>query len=208
MCRTRNDERSSVVLSRLEYVQDLHAADSVYHQTCSVNFRTGKGIPKEFSNDYGKDAKKAKQGQPVDTVKNSAFTKVIQYLEANDEEQTTVSDLVQIMSEALDRTNQEPYSTVYTKTKLQEYFGDKIVITSIYGKSNVVTFRQTAASVIDEFYCNPRPKDTEEERNRIIKTTTKLIKSKIKNIDVSSDVYPTSAVMSDVEKHLNLFSIF
>ena len=59
-----------------------------------------------------------------------------------------MSDLVQIMSEALDGTNEEPYSTVYMKTKLQEHFDDKILITSIYGKSNVVTFRQTAASVM------------------------------------------------------------
>ena len=82
-----------------------------------------------------KDAKKVKQGRPVDAVKNSAFTKVIQYLEAKYEEQTTVSDLAQIMSEALDGTNEEPYGTVYMKTKLQKHFGDRIVITSIYGKS-------------------------------------------------------------------------
>jgi len=100
----------------------------------------------------------------------------------------------------LDGTNEEPYSIVYMKTKLQEHFGDKIVITSIYSKSNVVTFRQTAATVIDEFYCHPRPKNTEEDRYRII--TTKLKKTEIKNIYVSSDVYPTSAVMSHVEKAL------
>ena len=61
--------------------------------------------------------------------------------------------------------------------------------------------RQTA-SVQDEFYCNLRPKDTEEERYRIIETTPKLIKSKTKNIDVPSDVYLTSAVMSEVEETL------
>jgi len=105
-------------------VQDLHAADSVYHQTCSINFQTGKGIPKQFSSDYEKDAKKMKQGRPVDAVKNSAFTKVMQNLEANEEEQTTVSDLVQIMSTAFDGTDEEPYRTVYMKTKLQEHFGD------------------------------------------------------------------------------------
>ena len=66
----------------------------------------------------------------------------------------------------------------------------------------MVTFRQTAASVIDEFYCNPRPKDTEEERKRIIETAAKLIKREIKNIDVSSNVYPTSAVTSDMEEAL------
>jgi len=61
-------------------------------------------------------------------------------------------------------------------------------MTSIYGKSNVVMLRQTAASVLDEFYCNLRPKDTEEKRYRIIETAAKLIKSETKNIDVPSDV--------------------
>ena len=78
VCRKRNYEWSNVVLGHLEYAQDIHATESVCHQTCSVNFRTGKGIPKQFSSDYEKDAKKAKQGRPVDAVKNSAFTKVIQ----------------------------------------------------------------------------------------------------------------------------------
>ena len=66
----------------------------------------------------------------------------------------------------------------------------------------MVTFRQTAASVIDEFYCHPRPKNTEEDRYRIIETAAKLKKTEIKNIYVSSDVYPTSAVMSHVEEAL------
>ena len=60
--------------------------------------------------------------------------------------------------------------------------------------------------MIDDFYCNPRPKDTEEERYRIIETAAKLIKSEIKNIDVSSDVYPMSAVMSDVEEALKFIN--
>ena len=42
ICRERNDSWSTNVLSRIQFVQDLHAADAVYHQKCSVNFRTGK----------------------------------------------------------------------------------------------------------------------------------------------------------------------
>ena len=41
-----------------------------------------------------------------------------------------------------------------------------------------------------------------KRRHRIIETAAKLINSEIKNIDVSSNVYPTSAVMSDVEEAL------
>ena len=33
------------VRGRIGYVNDLHAADAVYHQACSVNFRTHKQIP-------------------------------------------------------------------------------------------------------------------------------------------------------------------
>ena len=34
--------------ARIDSVNDLHASDRVYHQCCSVNFRTGKQIPKRY----------------------------------------------------------------------------------------------------------------------------------------------------------------
>ena len=45
-----------------------------------------------------------------------------------------------------------------------------------------------------------------KRRHRIIETAAKLINSEIKNIDVSSDVYPMSAVMSDVEEALKFIN--
>ena len=55
ICKERNDEWSEIVLGRLEYAQDLHAADAVYHQACSVNFRTGKQVPLQHCSDDGSD---------------------------------------------------------------------------------------------------------------------------------------------------------
>ena len=71
--------------------RSLHAAHTVYHQTCSINFRTGKQVPRQHSGDSGnnKGAKRLKQGRPVDTTKNLGFMKVMQYLVENDEEQMT-----------------------------------------------------------------------------------------------------------------------
>ena len=43
-CATRNDEWGCSVHGRIEYVQDLRAADAVYHHECSTNFRTGKQV--------------------------------------------------------------------------------------------------------------------------------------------------------------------
>jgi hypothetical protein len=40
----RNDVWANQVLARLEYSQDLPAAEAMYHQTCNVNFRTGKQV--------------------------------------------------------------------------------------------------------------------------------------------------------------------
>ena len=47
---SKNDSWSTNVLSRIQFVQDLHAADAVYHQKCSVNFRTGKCLPSPTPN--------------------------------------------------------------------------------------------------------------------------------------------------------------
>ncbi|CAC5372532.1 unnamed protein product [Mytilus coruscus] len=55
ICKQREDEWALEVRGRLEFVQDLHAADALYHQTCSVNFRTLQ-TPLAFS----PPAKKAK----------------------------------------------------------------------------------------------------------------------------------------------------
>lgn len=42
ICEERNDSWSREVTGRLGVINYLHAADAVYHQTCSVNFRTRK----------------------------------------------------------------------------------------------------------------------------------------------------------------------
>ena len=70
ICKERNDEWSEIVLGRLEYAQDLHAADAVYHQACSVNFRTGKQVPLQHCSDDGsdKDTRQPQQVRPVNTL--------------------------------------------------------------------------------------------------------------------------------------------
>ena len=47
-CDEFPSEWTDTVRGRVLYVQDLPAADAVYHKVCSGNFRTGKQIPKVF----------------------------------------------------------------------------------------------------------------------------------------------------------------
>jgi len=65
---------------------------------------------------------------------------------------------VEKIEERLSDTNSEAYGRQHMKTKLLEYFGDKIVITDINGKPNVVTFRTLAAAILQEFYVQKNKK--------------------------------------------------
>ena len=96
------------MLARLEYAQDLHAADTVYHQQCSSNFRTGKQIPQPYDSEFLSDPKKKKhQGWPYDLKRTEAFLQLANYLEENDVEQISISDLNENMKEYLGDSNSE-----------------------------------------------------------------------------------------------------
>ena len=90
-----------------------------------------------------KDTKQPWQGRPVDTGKATAFLKVVMFLEENDEEQITITDLVNKMQEYLQGSEEQVYSTVYMKAKLKKHFGNKIVVTNLHKKANVVTFHHS-----------------------------------------------------------------
>ena len=109
-----------------------------------------KQIPQCFQ---GEDyvLKKRKVGRPVAIDREQAFLQVIDYLERNDEELTTIQDLILQMANALENSESEAYGQTRMKEKLLEHFGDKIVITEINGMKNIVTFRQKAASIITDF---------------------------------------------------------
>ena len=78
-CEERADSWSDVV----KHVHDLHTADAVYHQTCSVNFHTKKRMP--MAQLVKKDFKRPKLGHPQDDKRAEAFLEVASYLEDNDE---------------------------------------------------------------------------------------------------------------------------
>ena len=44
-CSERNDDWSHLVRGRIESVNDLRAADAVYHRTCYTNFVTNREVP-------------------------------------------------------------------------------------------------------------------------------------------------------------------
>ena len=60
------------VLGRIEYFGgDLHAADCVYHHSCSINFRTLRDIPNQFR--ARESVKRRKTGRPKNFDQDEAF---------------------------------------------------------------------------------------------------------------------------------------
>ena len=102
--------------------------------------------------------------------------KVTKVLKENGDKYITVIDLVEKMEECLSDTNSEPYGRQHMKTKLFEYLGGKIIITDINGKPNEVTFRTTAATILQEFHLKQNL-DIEAEKINIIKAAAKLTKN-------------------------------
>ena len=71
-CKTRSDEWASSVQGRIEYFGgELHAADSLYHHCCDVNFHTGRDLWMQYRADSG--AKRKKAGRQSILTRNEHF---------------------------------------------------------------------------------------------------------------------------------------
>ena len=80
-CNSRNDLWSANVQSRLLSVNDLPAADAIYHQACSVHFRKGDPIPKKYRDDSQDELRCKPLGRPADKEKHDAFLEVCRWFQ-------------------------------------------------------------------------------------------------------------------------------
>ena len=168
-------------LGRLKFTIDLPAAEAIYHQGCSVNFRTFKDIPQKFHGKTPKIEQDLKSpGRPENQAQKEAFFRIIDYIESSNEEIITINDLVIKMEEIC---GDQAYSHKYMKKKLTEFFGSSIVISQSDGKSDKITLKVTASSIINDFYNRPKHQGPGEEKAQIIKTAAELIKNDIKSED-------------------------
>ncbi|CAC5405802.1 unnamed protein product [Mytilus coruscus] len=191
ICIERNDKWATEVKGRIEFAQDLHTVYAIYHSSCSTNFRTGKNVPHLFS--LKTDKSQIKRGRP--NTNNQHFLKVLDFLEDNDDEQLTTKDLVLCGDEA--------YRQPYMKQKVQEHYGTSILITELNGKENVVTFRQTASTIIHNFYKESKlNKSDEDSKLFFIKTAAALIKTEIRSMPVDKNFYPSNNDILSHEKKI------
>ena len=194
ICHKRNDEWGREVQGRIASVVDLHAADAVYHKVCSSNFRTSRGV--QDSNTT------STVGRPTS---QATFLKIIKYLEeeCDNAKQITVSDLVSKMQEICG--NENAYTSVWMKKKLNEHYGDEIVLTENQGKASVITFRKTASSILHRFYKDGiNNQSEEEEKMKIIKTAAELIRHDVCALERDKEIYPNALDISDLSGNLDV----
>ena len=117
LCETRNGDWAVQVYGRLCSVADLHAADAVYHQQCSVNFRTHKELPAIFSCSGEPVCRKRRCERPEDEIVQARFLKTMEFLKENEDKQTTISDVRKKLNEYL-AGEREPYGNVFLKSKI------------------------------------------------------------------------------------------
>ena len=81
-------------------------------------------------------------------MKEHAFHELRKFSDETDECQYSVSELLDYMETFLN--GEDGYSIKYFKQKLKERYGDDIIITSIAGKSSIVSFRDPAHKILRE----------------------------------------------------------
>ena len=186
--RGNTDRLSRDVRGKLEYMQDLCARDAVYHNICYSYFRNGQGIPSIFDT-----REPASKNVCTERPKNQrcleTFQCVLDYLDSADVQQVTVSELVQLMQSNL-TSEDTAYTAKYMKQKLLDRYEDSIVIAEKMGTADVLTLKETASSILRDFYKQPRSTDAETQKKRIMKTDANLIRSDIKAMEGSNDTYP------------------
>lgn len=134
------------------------------------------------------------QNLPKNEDQEQAFSKMCAYLEANDEEQLTVSDLQSKMKEYLCEVDSLPFGNQYLKAQLKERFGDEIFFAEGKGLDDIVTMREKTSHILRSYFKNAKKESDEESQKRaILETAARLIKSDIKtNIPSINDQYPTT----------------
>ena len=67
------------------------------------------------------------------------------------------------------------FSFKHMKRRLPDYFAEKVIITEMKGKPNIITLRSTDSDILQKFYSLPKPEDCEIQKLRVIETAAKLI---------------------------------
>lgn len=165
----RNDDKGRIILSRVEGEFDLVAAEGRYHNRCFVSLCA--------------TSQRYSSGRPPDVQKHELFLKFCQDLENDDDCQFSLSQLFDRFNATIE--DDQPYTKLYFRKKLEDHFGSRIILTQVPGCDAIFCLRETADRTLHEKWYNElRLSNQEDERMRIVETAANIIRE-----DISSRVY-------------------
>lgn len=106
----------------------------------------------------------------------------------DDECQYSLTELLNFTSECLDDYN--CYTAKHLKAKLLEHYGDIIIITSIIGKSNISSFRDTSHKILLETWNMDKTMSIDEKRKHTVKMAASIVRDDIRTTLYDCDNYP------------------
>lgn len=145
--------------ARLLNVIDLVAPEVRYHTSCHKTFSlSGEGSV----------------GRPA--TADNHFAELCKYINENDECQFTIRELQKLMSKITGEMN--TYSDLWLKKRLVKEYQDRIVVSNVSGKRNIICLSDTAHEILDSSY-RDQTEDKQAEKLRIVKSAADIIKEDI-----------------------------
>ena len=134
-----------------------------------------------------------KQGRPSNQVRQNAFLQTCNFFENNDDEQLTISDLISKMDEYLQETEYTAYRSNFMKSKLSELYGPDIIITGGTAAADIITYRQAACTILQDYHKKPKDVDIQLQKLQLIEAAARLLRSDIKEVTpITNEWYPLS----------------
>lgn len=121
----RQDKWGQEVKERIG-TRNLYNLKAPYHHKCSLRFR--------------QKVTDASVGRPQNEDRQSAFLKVVDFMNDNEGDAFTINDLIEVMKRECNG-NCEEYCGKFFKTKLMEHFGENICFIQSKGKPDYIIFR-------------------------------------------------------------------
>lgn len=169
----RGDKWGKEVSLRIINVNDLVAADALYHNTCCKNFFSTRGPT-------GK-----KRGRPIDDNVLIGMDEIYRYIDENEDCQFSFEELInQITGEKLSRQT--------IKAKLLERYGERILFAHRHSHNTILCFRDVGCKILNESWYISRRANEENERLRVVEAAAAIIKKDIQSQVYETDFYPRS----------------
>ena len=179
--KERNDKLGYLVLSRIDSVIDLVAAESKYHRKCYNDFC-------KTNCDSGASCSHKTVGRPCQAGASEAFNRLCDIIDDNNECQYSLQELHRMMMEAADTTE-----TVYTvrtlKQKLLDRYGESITVSKCKG-NDIVSFTEAVSRSLGDSWYKNRDSNIQDERRRIVLTAAAIIREDIRARVYDTSVYP------------------